>query len=268
MRPIKLTMTAFGSYRDTETIDFSLLEDRRLFVISGNTGAGKTSIFDAICFAIYGTASGEDRADPRMLRSHFAAEEIHTAVHFDFAIGRRSYLVLRQMPHRKGGNKSETGGKCELYETTSGEPIPAVDRFILSDVNAKLEQIIGLSKEQFSQIVMLPQGEFRKLLTSDTDNKEEILRRIFRTELYERLENRFQTKNRALQDQLKEAKATLNAYMKQVQEALPERENSKLVETFKQEVYSATQVTDALALEFEFYKKLAGEAEEQKEVLA
>lgn len=154
----------------------------------------KTSIFDAICFAIYGTASGEDRADPRMLRSHFAAEEIHTAVHFDFAIGRRSYLVLRQMPHRKGGNKSETGGKCELYETTSGEPIPAVDRFILSDVNAKLEQIIGLTKEQFSQIVMLPQGEFRKLLTSDTDNKEEILRRIFRTELYERLENRFQQK--------------------------------------------------------------------------
>lgn len=268
MRPIKLTMTAFGSYRDTETIDFSMLEDRRLFVISGNTGAGKTSIFDAICFAIYGTASGEDRADPRMLRSHFAAEEIHTAVHFDFAIGRRSYLVLRQMPHRKGGNKSETGGKCELYETTSGEPIPAVDRFILSDVNARLEQIIGLTKEQFSQIVMLPQGEFRKLLTSDTDNKEEILRRIFRTELYERLENRFQQKNRALQDQLKEAKATLNAYMKQVQEALPERENSKLVETFEQEVYSATQVTDALALEFEFYMKLAGEAEEQKELLA
>ncbi|WP_054023656.1 AAA family ATPase [Bacillus sp. FJAT-28004] len=268
MRPIKLTMTAFGSYRDTEAIDFSLLEHRRLFVISGNTGAGKTSIFDAICFAIYGTASGEDRADPRMLRSHFAAEETHTAVHFDFAIGRRSYLVIRQMPHRKGGNKSETGGKCELYETTSGEPVPAVDRFIVSDVNAKLEQIIGLTKEQFSQIVMLPQGEFRKLLTSDTDNKEEILRRIFRTELYERLESRFQQKNRALQDQLKEAKATLNAYMKQVQEALPDRAESQLAETFKQEVYSATQVTDALALEYEFYKQLAGEAEEQKGVLA
>src|SRR4029453_17042652 len=128
---------------------------------------------------------------------------------------------IRQMPHRKGGNKSETGGKAELYETTSGEAIPAVDRFIVSDVNVKLEQIIGLTKEQFSQIVMLPQGEFRKLLTSDTDNKEEILRRIFRTELYERLESRFQLKNRSLQDQLKEAKATTNAYMKQVQEALP-----------------------------------------------
>ncbi|WP_141500399.1 AAA family ATPase [Paenibacillus luteus] len=268
MKPIKLTMTAFGSYRDKETIDFTLLEHRRLFVISGNTGAGKTSIFDAICFAFYGTASGEDRSDPRMLRSHFAAEDTHTAVQFDFAIGRRSYLVIRQMPHRKGGNKSETGGKAELYEMTSGEAIPAVDRFIVSDVNAKLEQIIGLTKEQFSQIVMLPQGEFRKLLTSDTDNKEEILRKIFRTQLYERLEGRFQQKNRVLQDQLKDAKATANAYMKQVQEALPEREDSELARTFKQEVYSAAQVTEALELEFDFYQKLAGQAEAEKAALA
>ena len=98
MKPLKLTMTAFGPYRDTETVDFRELEDRRLFVISGNTGAGKTSIFDAICFAFYGTASGEDRSDPRMLRSHFAGEETHTAVEFEFAIGRKSYSVLRQMP--------------------------------------------------------------------------------------------------------------------------------------------------------------------------
>lgn len=268
MRPIKLTMTAFGSYRDTETIDFSLLEHRRLFVISGNTGAGKTSIFDAICYAFYGTANGEDRSDSRMLRSHFAGEDTHTSVIFDFAVGSRSYLVIRQMPHRKGGNKSETGGKAELYETTSGEAIPAVDRFIVSDVNAKLEQIIGLTKEQFSQIVMLPQGEFRKLLTSDTDNKEEILRRIFRTELYERLESRFQQKNRGLQDQLKEAKATVNAYMKQVQEALPERADSELSRTLKQEIFSAAQVTEALELEFEFYRQLAGQAEKQKEELS
>lgn len=267
MRPLKLSMTAFGPYRDTEIIDFSVLEHRRLFVISGNTGAGKTSIFDAICFAFYGTASGEDRSDPRMLRSHFADEDTHTSVVFDFAVGRKSYLVMRQMPHRKGGNKSETGGKAELYETTSGEAIPAADRFTVSDVNAKLEQIIGLTKEQFSQIVMLPQGEFRKLLTSDTDNKEEILRRIFRTELYERLESRFQQKYRDLQDQLKEAKTTANAYMKQAAESLPERADSELSRTFRQEVFSAAQVTEALELEFEYYRKLAGQAEEQKKAL-
>ncbi|MGO4547008.1 AAA family ATPase [Paenibacillus sp. 2TAB23] len=268
MRPIKLSMTAFGSYRDAETIDFSELEDRRLFVISGNTGAGKTSIFDAICFAIYGTASGEDRADARMLRSHFAPEDVHTSVQFEFALGRRSYMVIRQMPHRKGSNKSETGGKAELYETTSGAAVPAVDRFIISDVNIRLEQIIGLTKEQFSQIVMLPQGEFRKLLTSDTDNKEEILRRIFRTELYERLENRFQQKHRALQDQLKEAKATEQAYLKQVQESLPERIEGQLYSTLKQDIFSAAQVLEALELELAFYTRVAGEAESQKAALA
>ncbi|WP_028609892.1 AAA family ATPase [Paenibacillus harenae] len=268
MRPLKLTMTAFGPYRDTETIDFSLLEDRRLFVISGNTGAGKTSVFDAICFAIFGTASGEDRSDPRMLRSHFAEEDTHTAVAFEFAVGRRSFAVLRQMAHRKGGNKSETGGKAELYETTSGEPVPAVDRFIISDVNAKLEAIIGLTKDQFSQIVMLPQGEFRKLLTSDTDNKEEILRKIFRTELYERLESRFQHINRELQDQLREARATAAAYMKQAEEALPEREGSGLARTFKQEVHSPAQVIEALEEEVAYYRELAEQSDKGKEKLA
>ncbi|WP_424769005.1 AAA family ATPase [Paenibacillus sp. sgz302251] len=267
MRPLKLTMTAFGPYRDAEMIDFRLLKDRRLFVISGNTGAGKTSIFDAVCFAFYGTASGEDRSDPRMLRSQFADDDTHTSVTFEFAIGRRSYIVTRQMPHRKSGNKGETGGKAELYETTSGESIPAVDRFIISDVNAKLEALIGLTKEQFSQIVMLPQGEFRKLLTSDTENKEEILRRIFRTELYNRLEGRFQQKNRELQDQLKDAKATVSAYMKQAQEALPEREGSELASTFRQDVYSASQVIDALEQEFAYYRELAVQADERKKTL-
>lgn len=268
MKPLKLTMTAFGPYRDTETVDFRELEDRRLFVISGNTGAGKTSIFDAICFAFYGTASGEDRSDPRMLRSHFAGEETHTAVEFEFAIGRKSYSVLRQMPHRKGGNKSETGGKAELYETTGGQAVPAVDRFTVSDVNAKLEALIGLTKEQFSQIVMLPQGEFRKLLTSDTDNKEEILRRIFRTELYERLEGSFQRKNRELQEQLKEGRAATAAYINQAREALPERGESGLARTFLQEVYSPAQVVEALEAEHAYYREAASQAERRKAELA
>lgn len=265
MKPLKLTMTAFGPYRDTEAIDFGLLQDRRLFVISGNTGAGKTTIFDAICFALYGSASGEDRSDVRMLRSQFADDDTHTAVEFDFAIGRRSYRVFRQMKHRKGANKSETGEKSELYETTGGEPVPVVDRFIATEVNAKLFAIIGLTKEQFSQIVMLPQGEFRKLLTSDTENKEEILRRIFQTELYERLEAKFHAMNRELQEQLKEARASSAAYIKQAQEALPYREDSALARTYSQETYNAQQVMEALALEAAFYEEQAAAAESRKQ---
>ncbi|MFF2091956.1 SbcC/MukB-like Walker B domain-containing protein [Paenibacillus sp. NPDC058174] len=262
MRPLKLTMTAFGPYRDAETIDFSQLENHRLFVISGSTGAGKTSIFDAICFALYGAASGEDRSEPRMLRSHFADDDTHTAVDFEFAVGKRSYRLFRQLPHRKGGNKSETGGKAELYETTEGTDVPVVDRFTVGDVNAKVEQIIGLTKEQFNQIVMLPQGEFRKLLTSDTDNKEEILRRIFRTELYQRLEGRFQLRNRELGDSLKQAKLRAELYMKQAAETLPVREESVLAATLAQPFFNGAQLAEALGQELAYYRQteLEGEA--------
>lgn len=264
MRPLKLTMTAFGPYRDAEVIDFTKLGNHRLFVISGSTGAGKTSIFDAICFALYGVASGEDRSEPRMLRSHFADDETHTAVEFEFAVGSRGYRLFRQLPHRKGSNKSETGGKAELFEMTSGVEVPAIDRFTVSDVNAKLESIIGLTKEQFNQIVMLPQGEFRKLLTSDTDNKEEILRRIFRTELYQRLETRFQQRNRELNDALKEAMLRSELYMKQTAESLPLREDSALSLTLAQDAYSAAQLSEGLGAEIAHYREIAKQGEAGK----
>ncbi|MEF3303236.1 AAA family ATPase, partial [Paenibacillus sp. GYB003] len=264
MRPLKLTMRAFGPYRDTETVDFRALGDCRLFVISGNTGAGKTTIFDAICFALYGSASGEDRSETRMLRSHFADDDTHTAVDFEFAVASRTYRVFRQMPHRKGANKNETGGKAELYETTSGQETPCVDRFHVKDVDAKIESILGLTREQFSQIVMLPQGEFRKLLTSDTDNKEEILRRIFRTDLYRKLEEAFQQRHRELKDAHKEAAARTELHMSQVRETMPEREGSPLAETYAQPAYNAAQVKDALAREGAHYGELARTGEARK----
>lgn len=264
MRPLKLTMTAFGPYRDTETIDFTKLGEHRLFVISGNTGAGKTTIFDAICFALYGIASGEDRGDARMLRSHFANEDIHTSSELEFASGGKRYRVLRQLKHRKGVNKSETGEKTELYELRDDGEIPAVDRFIATEVNARLLEIIGLTKEQFSQIVMLPQGEFRKLLTSDTDNKEEILRRIFRTELFQRLEGKFYARNRELQEKLKEARGEAAAIMRQASEALPLREDSALQATFLQETYNSHQVVEALQQEASHYKRLQERAQSEK----
>lgn len=268
MKPLKLTMIAFGPYRDAECIDFAELGDRRLFVISGNTGAGKTTIFDAICFALYGAASGEDRTDSRMLRSHFADDETHTSVELDFESGGKRYRVFRQMKHRKGANKSETGEKTELYALDGDTPTPAVDRFMTTEVNAKLLAIIGLTKEQFSQIVMLPQGEFRKLLTSDTDNKEDILRRIFRTELYEKLEGRFQSRYRELSDSLKEALAASAAVMRQAEEALPKREEGGLFATFLQESYNASQVRDALNAEAGYYGEAALEAGKRKNELA
>jgi len=267
MRPVRLTMTAFGPYRDAETIDFAKLEDHRLFVISGITGAGKTTIFDAICYALYGAASGGDRgAEARMLRSDFASDELYTSVDFTFRVGARVYRVFRQMGHRKGGNKSETGARAELYELTDGREVPCAE-FKLKEVNAKLEQIIGLTKDQFSQIVMLPQGEFQKLLTSDTENKEEILRRIFRTGLFQKLEDRFQQMSRELRDRHKEAASRLSVYLAQAGEALPVREGSALARTLRQPAYNAAQIASGLAEEVAHYAQSAAAAQAQREEL-
>jgi exonuclease SbcC len=262
MRPLKLTMTAFGPYKDRETIDFTALEDRRLFVISGNTGAGKTTIFDAICFALYGAASGEDRFDSRMLRSHFADEDLHTCVELEFAVGSRRYRVLRQLGHKKGTNKTETGAKIELYEVVDGQEVPSVNRNTVSDVNEKLERIIGLSNDQFSQIVMLPQGEFRKLLTSETENKEEILRRIFRTELYQHVEGQFQQKSKDLKAALLQKQTELDVYIKQLTTVLPVREDSQLSITMAQEHRNVLQILDGLGQEKAHYEELLAQSQQ------
>lgn len=184
MQPLRLTLNAFGPYKEKETIDFAELKGNTLFVISGKTGAGKTTLFDGIAFALYGKASGSDRDDQRMLRSDFADEDVHTSANLIFQIQNKTYRIFRQLGHVKKGNKSKTGDKCEFYEIREEGEFPCVDRQIVSEIDQKIEDIIGLTPDQFKQIVMLPQGEFRKLLTSGTENKEEILRRLFKTEHY------------------------------------------------------------------------------------
>jgi len=264
MRPIQLILTAFGPYREREVIEFSALGDHRLFVISGNTGAGKTTIFDAICFALYGSASGEDRAETRMLRSQFADDATHTSVELTFAVRNKTYRVFRQMKHRKGNNKSETGEKIELFEMTDQGEVPAVDRFVIRDVDQRLTEIIGLTKDQFSQIVMLPQGEFRKLLTSSTDNKEEILRKIFRTEKFDRLEQLVGQQTKQLQEQLRDQLHAQRTLLQQIAEQLPLRKGSQLAEVYEQEQQNSYQVLVALQEEKTAYELEQQQLEQKK----
>lgn len=188
MKPLYLKMTGFGPYKGTEEIDFTKLAAHQLFVIAGSTGAGKTTIFDALTYALYGEASGEDRKDDaRSLRSDFAKGDEPSIVTLRFSIKDRIFEVTRQLPYTKLGNKNETKAQAELYEMVDGELRQAVDRQIITEVNDKIEQLIGFTATQFKQLVMLPQGEFRKFLTSTTDEKEEMLRKIFQTERYEAL---------------------------------------------------------------------------------
>ncbi|MDG4656392.1 SMC family ATPase [Ectobacillus antri] len=254
MKPIRLTMTAFGPYKNQETIDFTELGPHRLFSISGNTGAGKTTIFDAICYALYGEASGEERSDVNMLRSHFAADDVYTGVRLVFQIKDKTYEVMRQMGHRKKGNKTATGAAVEFHEMIEDQMVPCVDRFHVTDVNRKIEEIIGLTKHQFSQIVMLPQGEFRKLLTSETENKEEILRRIFKTERYKRMRDKLDEKRKALKDVLQEKQKERDIYFRTVKQ-LPVRPDSALEQLQQQEQYNTYQILDVLNEEYEFYER-------------
>ncbi|SFA83521.1 exonuclease SbcC [Lentibacillus halodurans] len=253
MRPLKLTMTAFGPYKRTETIDFNELDQYNLFVISGNTGSGKTTIFDGICFALYGSASGTDREDNRMLRSDFAADDTHTAIELEFEINDRHYRILRQPGHVKKGNKSKTGERYEFYEKMDGREVPCVDRQIVSEIDKKVEEIIGLTQDQFKQIVMLPQGEFRKLLTSQTENKEAILRRLFKTESYNQINLLLRDRKNRVDQTFKQAQQMLDHYIQSIYTALPERKESELFNLLSDEFYNINQIASCLDAEIAYY---------------
>ncbi|PLR94118.1 AAA family ATPase [Bacillus sp. T33-2] len=192
MKPLKLTMQAFGPYAGTETIDFSQLENRTMFVISGKTGSGKTTIFDAISYAIYGKASGEDRNGPD-LRSQFAGNDLLTEVSLEFSLRQKSYRITRSpQQHKKkerGDGLTSIGAKAELYMLNEyGEhQLLAAN---IRDVDEKIKDIMIIDSNQFRQILMIPQNEFRKLLTSDSKDKEAILQRLFHTEIYKRVEEK------------------------------------------------------------------------------
>ncbi|PFV73412.1 exonuclease [Bacillus sp. AFS059628] len=253
MRPIQLIMTAFGPYKQKEVIDFNDLGDHRIFAISGNTGAGKTTIFDAICYVLYGEASGEERSDTSMLRSQFADDNVYTSVELTFQLKGKRYEIKRQLGHKKQGNKTITGHAVELYEVIDDEQVPAVDRFHVTDVNKKVEDLIGLSKHQFSQIVMLPQGEFRKLLTSETENKEEILRRIFKTDRYKLMRELLDQKRKQWKDVLQEKQKERELYFRNVFK-LPIRDGSLLETLVEQDHVNTHQVVEALEQETAAYK--------------
>ncbi|OJE38166.1 exonuclease [Bacillus tropicus] len=253
MRPIQLIMTAFGPYKQKEVIDFDDLGEHRIFAISGNTGAGKTTIFDAICYVLYGEASGEERSDTSMLRSQFADDNVYTSVELTFQLKGKCYEIKRQLGHKKQGNKTITGHAVELYEVIDEEKVPAVDRFHVTDVNKKVEDLIGLSKHQFSQIVMLPQGEFRKLLTSETENKEEILRRIFKTDRYKLMRELLDQKRKQWKDVLQEKQKERELHFRSVFK-LPIRDGALLETLVEQEHVNTHQVVEALEQETAVYK--------------
>ena len=195
MKPIKLIISAIGPYADEPLeIDFSQFSGKGLFLISGDTGAGKTTIFDAICFALYGETSGHYR-DTKNLRSQYAAPGTKSYVDFYFTHQGEEYRIYRQPGYlrakQRGEGLIEEKEKAVLY---CGAETPQEGK---TQVDRRIKELLSISFEQFKQIAMIAQGEFWELLNASTQERTEILRTIFMTERYQRLEQKLRERRNA-----------------------------------------------------------------------
>lgn len=210
MRPLALTMTAFGPYAGTERIDFGRLGENTLFLIHGPTGGGKTTILDAMCFALFGKTSGAER-DGRQMRSDYVEPSVATEVMFDFALGAEVYRVRRvpeqEVLKKRGAGTTKMPPAATLWKRTGLADGAAEGAVLASNwqrVTEALEGLLGFRYEQFRQVVVLPQGEFRRLLLAKSDEREKILATLFQTELYRRIEEYFKQAAKAVEDEVKD----------------------------------------------------------------
>lgn len=210
MRPLKLTMAGFGPYAGVQVLDFDCLGSSGLYLITGDTGAGKTTIFDAITFALFGEASGNNR-DSTMLRSKYAKDDAPTYVELTFAYGGKSYTVTRNPAYERAKTRG-TGTTTEL----AGAELTYPDGRLITkqrEVDAAIREIIGLTREQFSQIAMISQGDFRKLLQAETSERQKIFRDIFKTDLYVMLQNQLKEKAGEVRGQRDQASQSIRQYI-------------------------------------------------------
>lgn len=184
MKPLRLEMQAFLTYKEKEIIDFTLLGDKGIYLISGKTGTGKTAIFDAIMYALYGIGSGKDRTDDQV-RSSFATEDEDTYVKLQFEANGKIYEITRNPEYRGPGKRGYK--KIERNAVlTSNDGTPPIEG--KTEPTKQIEKILGLDAEQFRNIVMISQGEFAKFLKADTSSKEKIFRNLFSTQKFEKLQ--------------------------------------------------------------------------------
>ncbi|EMK5584454.1 SMC family ATPase [Vibrio parahaemolyticus] len=188
MKPIKLTMQAFGPFAKTETIDFEKLGSNALFLINGPTGSGKTSILDAICFALYGETTSNERQGIQM-RCDLASPQLLTEVTLDFSLHGKVYRVTRapeqEAPKARGEGLTVRKHTASLYELGETEKLITSKT---TQVKTEITNIIGLNETQFRQVMVLPQGKFRELLLATSKEREEIFGQLFETDIYKKIE--------------------------------------------------------------------------------
>ena len=243
MRPLKLTMSAFGCYADKQTIDFGILGNEGLFLITGDTGAGKTTIFDAITFALYGETSGDNKkAD--MLRSKYAHETAETYVELSFQYHEKIYFIKRNPSYVR----AKTRGEGTTEEKADAELHLPGDHIVtkLREVNSKIEEILGINREQFVQIAMIAQGEFLKVLHASTEDRIEIFRKIFYTDIYKTFQDRVKKDTNGLVAKIKELTQGYDYSLGNIQIDANSYENAQKLSDAKSGLISAGDVIEWL----------------------
>ncbi|RGY95867.1 SMC family ATPase [Clostridium sp. AM58-1XD] len=232
MKPLKLIISAFGSYAGREEIDFEGI-DHGIFLITGDTGAGKTTIFDAITFALYGDMSGGNR-DSAMMRSQYAKEESETFVELSFMEMGMVYTVTRSPMYSRLSRRKNKNGEYTRVQSGAKVCLILPDKKEypgnIRDVNQRIQEITGVDKNQFTQIAMIAQGEYLKLLHASSRERKEIFSRIFNTSVYHRIQQDLKEKNQQLFEKLEDGR---KLYRHELDRVVC-MEESRLLEEWKQ----------------------------------
>ncbi|MCT2595302.1 SMC family ATPase [Staphylococcus warneri] len=251
-----LKLNNFGPFLN-ETIDFRNIDQNQLFLISGKTGSGKTMIFDAIVYALYGEASTKNRKE-NDLRSHFADGNSAMQVTFEFELNHKLFKIVRTGPYIKEGNTTKTPAKLNVFEYIENEfdlresMVNAGNQFIID--------LIGVNAEQFRQLFILPQGEFKKFLLSNSKEKQGILRTLFNSERFEEIEKQ-------LNEKVKNEKIQIEERYKNIERLwndLHTFENDELEELKSINVHQTDKIIEVLHRFNEFGKKIGRKKYEQK----
>ena len=255
MKLHSLSMSAFGPFKGTETIDFHSLNAAKLYLVAGPTGAGKTTILDALCFALYGETTGEgqgggalDGRSGEELRSRDAADGQPTEVCLDFEVGGSHYRIERTPKQtraaKRGAGQTDAVATARLYRRECGSGQSGAYTLIASQIKEakeRVEQITGFTAEQFRRVVVIPQGRFRDVLVSDPASREELLKRIFRTHRYERFEQ-------VVRERAVAARRSVDAIMEARESLLAEeswaqgRDPAEVQHELEERLQAATQV--------------------------
>ena len=213
MRPIRLKMSAFGPYAGETVLELDKLGESGLYLITGDTGAGKTTIFDAITYALYGAPSGNDRKTD-MMRSKYADPDTLTKVELDFVYAGKLYRIERSPEYvrPKLNGTGETSVKASaMLKLPDGSILSKIN-----EVNEAVVNILGLTRDQFSQIAMIAQGDFRKMLMSSTDERKSIFTKLFHTEPYAKLQQKLKEDSAKLEKEYDEIKRQIDQYVNEI----------------------------------------------------